>query len=75
MIVIDFYVIYKQQQCTNTLTSINCLQVNEQSKWKKLLDTYRKKEKSGAAGTTIEEKSAQWKFYDRVSFMKPYMAL
>ena len=29
-----------------------------ESKWKNLLDTYCKKEKSGAAGTT-EEKSAQ----------------
>ena len=45
-----------------------------ESKWKNLLDTCCKKDKSGAAGTTVEEKSAQWKFYDRMSFMKPYMA-
>ena len=45
-----------------------------ESKWKNLLDTYRKKEKLGAAGTTKEEKSAQWKFCDQMSFMKLYMA-
>ena len=45
-----------------------------ESKWKNLLDTYHKKEKSGAAGTTIEEKSAQWKFFDKMSFMQLYMA-
>ena len=48
--------------------------MNGWSKWKNLLDTYRKKEKSNAAGTTIEEKCVQWKFYDQMSFMKPYMA-
>ena len=33
-----------------------------EQKWK--IDTFRRKEKSGAGGMTVEEKSASWKFYD-----------
>ena len=43
------------------------------AKWKDLEDTFRTKEKSGAEGGTIAEKAQQWQFYDRMSFMKPYM--
>ena len=42
-------------------------------KWKDLCDTFRRKEKSGAEGTTIEERSASWRFYDRMSFMRPHI--
>ena len=44
-----------------------------QTKWKDLVDTFRTKEKSGAEGGTIAEKAQQWQFYDRMTFMKPYM--
>ena len=44
-----------------------------EQKWKDLVDTFCRKEKSGAGGMTIKEKSASWKFYDRMSFMHPYI--
>ena len=44
-------------------------------KWKDLVDTFRRKEKSGAGGMTVEEKSASWKFYYHISFMCPYIQL
>ena len=44
-----------------------------EQKWKDLVDTFRRKEKSGIGGMTIEEKSASWKFYDQMSFMHPYI--
>ena len=33
----------------------------------------RQKEKSGAEGGSVAEKAQNWAFYDRMSFMKPYM--
>ena len=44
------------------------------NKWKDLVDQFHKKEKSGMGGTTIEEKTASWKFYSHMSFIKPYIA-
>ena len=41
-----------------------------EQKWKDLVDTFRRKEKSG--GMTVE-KLASWKFYNRMSFMHPYI--
>ena len=38
-------------------------------KWKDLVDTFRQK-KSGAEGGSVAQ---NWTFYDRMSFMKPYM--
>ena len=32
-----------------------------------LCDTFHHKEESGAKGTMIEERSASWRFYDRMS--------
>ena len=53
----------------------NNLQTGEDvaAKWKDLVDTFRSKEKSGAEGGTVAEKAQNWAFYDRMSFMKPYM--
>ena len=31
------------------------------------------KGKSGAEGTTVEERSASWHFYDSISFMRPHI--
>ena len=43
-------------------------------KWKNLVDTFRKKyDKSGSGGTPIGERILQWRFYDRLSFMKEYV--
>ena len=40
---------------------------------KDLVDQFRKKEKSGDAGKTVEEKAAAWCFYSMMSFMKSYI--
>ena len=43
-------------------------------KWKNLIDQWRKKyNKSGSAGTPISERVVQWRFYDRLSFLKEYI--
>ena len=43
-------------------------------KWKDLVDTFRRKiDKSGAAGTPINERVPQWRFWDRMSFLKEYI--
>ena len=44
-----------------------------EQKRKDLVDTFRRKENSGATGMIVEEKSASWKFYDHMSFMCPYI--
>ena len=44
------------------------------AKWKNLVDQFRKKyDKSGSAGTPIADRVIQWRFYDRLSFMKEYI--
>ena len=43
-------------------------------KWKNLVDQWQKKyNKSGSAGTPISERVVQWRFYDRLSFLKEYI--
>ena len=42
-------------------------------KWKDLVDTFRSTEKSGAEGASVAEKAQNWGFYNRMSFMKPYI--
>ena len=43
-------------------------------KWKDLVDTFRRKiDKSGDAGTPLNERCLQWKFWDRMSFLKEYI--
>ena len=44
-----------------------------EKKWKDLLDTFRRKVKSGSAGGTAADKASQWRFYNRMSFVKPYI--
>ena len=44
-----------------------------EKKWKDLHDTFRRKVKSGSAGGSAAEKAAQWRFYNRMSFVKPYI--
>ena len=41
--------------------------------WKDLTDTYRRKIKSGSSGEPLDEKSSNWKFFDRMSFLKNYI--
>ena len=53
--------------------------------WQNLRDPFRKMEmqrivcgsggdkRSGAEGQTIEEKASSWAYYDKMSFMKPYI--
>ena len=43
-------------------------------KWKDLVDTFhRKVDKSGSAGGAISNRAAQWRFYDKMSFIKEYI--
>ena len=43
-------------------------------KWKNLVDTFcRKYDQSGSGGTPITDRVLQWRFYDRLSFMKEYV--
>ena len=43
-------------------------------KWKNLVDTFRRKyDQSGSGGTPIGDRFLQWRFYDRLSFMKEYV--
>ena len=44
-----------------------------QAIWKNLIDTYRKKSKSGAAGDSIDERASQWHYYDRINFLKTFI--
>ena len=38
------------------------------------MDTFRRKtDRTGDAGVPINDKMAQWRFYDRISFMKDYI--
>ena len=46
-----------------------------EQKWKDLVHTFWRKEKSGAGDMIVEEQSASWKFYDHMSFMHPYIQL
>ena len=39
-----------------------------------LVDTFRRKiDKSGDAGTPLNDRCLQWKFWDRMSFLKEYI--
>ena len=43
-------------------------------KWKDFVDTFRRKvDKSGSASGAISDRAAQWRFYDRMSFIKEYI--
>ena len=42
-------------------------------KWKSLVDTFRLKDRSGTEGSDIQEKAQQWKFFDAMSFIQPYI--
>ena len=41
--------------------------------WKNLVDAYRKKTKSGNPGEPIDERAAQWRYFDRLSFLKNFI--
>ena len=44
--------------------------------WKDLLDTFRCKYKpSGSEGDSVKAMGQCWRFYDRMSFLRPYMHL
>ena len=43
-------------------------------KWKDLVDTFQRKvDKSGSAGVPLNDKVLQWRFWDRMSFLKDYI--
>ena len=44
-------------------------------KWKSLVDMFRTKDqiRSGAPGTPQAEKAQEWKFYQQMSFIRPYI--
>ena len=41
--------------------------------WKNLLDSYRKKVKSGSSGEPIDERAASWRYFDRMNFLKTFV--
>ena len=41
--------------------------------WKNLVDAYRKRTKSGDPGEPIDERAAQWRYFDRLSFLKNFI--
>ena len=46
------------------------------AKWKNLQDQFRNimnKKKSGSGGDSIKEVTDKWKFFDRMSFLKPFI--
>ena len=44
-----------------------------QAIWKNLIDTYQKKSKSGSAGDSLEERASQWRYYNRMNFLKSFI--
>ena len=44
-----------------------------EKKWKNLSDQFRTKEKSGTKGPTEAAKAQEWRFYNEMSFLKPYI--
>ena len=60
------YINYKQQYSTEFF-----LGPVLKTKWKTLVDTFRKKDKSGSQGGTQREKAEQWRFFCAMSFMRP----
>ena len=44
------------------------------AKWKNLKDQFRQKvDKSGSGGISVDEQVKNWKFYERMSFLKPFV--
>ena len=41
--------------------------------WKDLVDTYRRKIKSGSSGEPLDEKASNWRFFDGMSFLKNFI--
>ena len=41
--------------------------------WKNLLDSYRKKVKSGSSGEPIDERASQWRYFERMNFLKTFI--
>ena len=61
----------RQFRCTDLF--FLCTGKEVQAIWKNLIDTYRKKSKSGSAGDSIEERASQWRYYDRMNFLKTFI--
>ena len=54
-----------------------CLGQEVEKKWKSLMDHFRKivnSERSGSAGGTVKSKANKWRFYDSMSFVRPYFS-
>ena len=41
--------------------------------WKNLLDSYRKKVKSGSSGEPIDETAASCRYFDHMNFLKTFV--
>ena len=44
-----------------------------QAIWKNLIDMYRKKSISESSGDSMEERASQWRYYDRINFLKTFI--
>ena len=41
--------------------------------WKNLLDSYRKKVRSGSSGEPIDECASQWRYFEHMNFLKTFI--
>ena len=45
-----------------------------EAKWKNVKDQFGQKfDKSGSGGISVDGRVQNWKFYDRMSFLKPFV--
>ena len=51
-----------------------CCTCTEATKmWKDLVDTYQRKIKSGSSREPLDEKASNWRFFNRMSFLKSFI--
>ena len=68
-----FFCQNKCNKCRILMIPFDCTAKIVEKKWKNLADQFRTKEKSGAKGPTEAAKAQEWRFYNEMSFLKPYI--
>ena len=67
------YLALHNQHKASTDTSIYNSAKEVSTIWKNLLDAYRKKVKSGSSEEPIDERALQWRYFDRMNFLKTFI--
>ena len=72
---VDFKINTSSQFVGTSIYYFCCLHVGKdvQAIWKNLTDTYLKKSKSGSGGEDLKDRASQWRYYDRMNFLKPFI--